>query len=550
MSHRLITTFFFLGILGMSHAQLDRQRTHRLDSLFELWQRPKGPGGAIGIMENGRTVYSRAFGMASLEYGVPNQPTTLFNAASVSKQFTALGIVLLHLEGTLDLDRDINAYLPDMPTFEQPITLRQMLHHTSGLRSLHDMLALGGWRGDDLRTNEDLYRFLRQQEELNFRPNDRYMYSNTGYMLMARIIESLTGEEFAPWMGRRIFVPLGMSDTYVEDRYDRVVPHNATSYHVKGDSYVRAVEYWGYVGSGNMHTTTGDLLLYLSNYSRPKKGWEAAFEMMRTTDNFNDGSPNDYAFGLRLDSLYGKARIQHSGSIGGFRAHVASYPLEDLHIALLANYSRADPGRMVTEISKIMFDASPPPPPGPIKTLKTRPGQLERLSGDYWDQDAQEGWQVSMDRDSLRATHKLTGRQRTLLPVTRSSFVALEDPDLEFTFMDQGEGQSLQISDKGRPVANFKPYDPLPEKDLSRYTGQFYSPELEALYGIYLKDGVLYSHHMRHGDHPLKWIKEHVFQGSGPLDLIVFTSSPETGINGMRVSNGRVKKVKFIKVNL
>jgi len=551
MSPRLFCSLLFLGLLGVSHGQLDRERTRALDALFGAWQTPKGPGGVVGIMDKGEMVYSRAFGMASLEYQVPNAPTTLFNAASVSKQFTALGVVLLYLEGKLDLDRNINDYLSDMPDFDRPITLRQLLHHTSGLRSLHDMLALAGWRRDDLRTNEDLYRFLRQQQDLNFAPNDRYLYSNTGYMLMARIIEQVTGEAFAPWIQGRVFGPLGMVDTYVEDQYDRVVPNNATSYTATGNDFKRAVEYWGYVGSGNMHTTIGDLLVYLANFSEPKKGWEAAFALMLTTDDFNDGTPNPYAFGVRLDTVYGKPRIQHSGSIGGFRAFAASYPQEDVQIALLANFSKADPGQLADAITRIMFNAPEAEAPALPKLLPLRQWDFADTVGDYWDDAGQGGWQLLVQGDSLRAQNKLSRARHTLLPTSKTSFVVLGQPELRYDLLAQnGKGDALRITEKGRPIGFFVPYDSQPETDLSKYSGQFYSEELETIYSIKLRDGKLYSHHMRHGEHPLKWIRKGVFQGRAPLDLIIYTEDPESGAKTLKVSNGRVKNAKFIKVNL
>src|SRR5690606_32365921 len=141
-------------------------------------------------------------------------------------------------------------------------------------------------------------------------------YCNTGYMLMSKIIESLTGEKFSSWMKKNIFDPLGMSDTYVEDKYNRVVLNKATSYYRNDETFEKAVEYWGYVGSGNVHTTAGDLLKWLSNFSKPQVAWEDSFKMMQTVDFLNNGRPNNYAFGVNIDNLKEHKRIQHGGSIG------------------------------------------------------------------------------------------------------------------------------------------------------------------------------------------------------------------------------------------
>lgn len=260
---RTTLVFFLLIYFGLvpAQAQLRTIESKKIDSLFLSWTEANHPGGAIGVMQNGEVIYSKAFGLASLEYQVPNTAQTVFNVGSVSKQFTAMAMVLLHERGLLSIDDDIRKYLPDMPDFGHTITIRHMLHHTSGMRSLHAMLELAGWRDDDARTNADLYRFMLKQKDLNFIPGAEYLYCNTGYMLMVNIVEHVTQEKFPEWMDTNIFKPLGMRNTYVEDRYDRIVPNNATSYYDTKDGFFRAVEYWGYVGSGNVHSTTGDLLI-------------------------------------------------------------------------------------------------------------------------------------------------------------------------------------------------------------------------------------------------------------------------------------------------
>lgn len=213
-----LSCVLFLVVLSLSaSAQVDPSLGKSIDELFIDWNSPNHPGGAVGVVKEGRFLYSKAYGLASLEYLVPNTPGTRFNIASVSKQFTAMGIVKLHLESKLSVDDDVRLHIPELPDFGHTVTLRHMLHHTSGLRSLHAMLSLAGWRGDDSRTNEDLMRFMRDQKDLNFIPGDEYMYSNTGYILMAVLIERITGEDFRDWMEKEIFFPLYLADTYVED---------------------------------------------------------------------------------------------------------------------------------------------------------------------------------------------------------------------------------------------------------------------------------------------------------------------------------------------
>ena len=364
-------------------AQISNAQYQKLDSLFLEWNKPNHPGGAIGIMQKGRTVFSEAYGLASMEYLVPNTTGTIFNTGSVSKQFTAMGIVLLQQQGKLSVDDDIRKYLPELPKFDYTITIRHLLHHTSGLRSLHAMLELAGWRGDDSRTNDDLNRFIENQRDLNFKPGDEYLFCNTGYMLMVNIIEKVTGEKFPDWMKNSVFDPLGMINTYVENDYSRIVPNNATSYYKgQGNKFERAVEYWGYIGSGNMHSTTDDLLKWLTNFYDPQSGWEIPFEMLQTLDKFNNGKENPYAFGVGIGDFGGVKSVGHGGAIGGFRANIITYPEKELNIVILTNFSASGAGQKSSKISEILLgsvsDEDTNGLGGSVKTVKVSKSALAK----------------------------------------------------------------------------------------------------------------------------------------------------------------------------
>lgn len=558
MSHKFLALILFLGFLIPSYGQLSQDETIKIDELFKTWQEPNHPGGSIGIMQNERIVYLKAYGLASLEYQIPNETTTLFNVASVSKQFTAMGIVLLYLQGKIDIDENINTYLPDMPEFEYSVTTRQMLHHTSGLRSLHAMLELAGWREDDLRTNEDLYRFVEKQKDLNFRPNDEYLYCNTGYMLMAKIIENVTGEKFSFWMKNNVFSPLGMSHTYVEDKYNSVVANNATSYYRNENTYERAVEFWGYVGSGNVHTTAVDLLTWLSNFGKPQNGWESAFKMMQTLDYLNNGILNNYAFGVNIDSLKGHRRIQHGGSIGGYRASLASYPNSGMSIAILTNFSSSNPKKIMDEISKIIlsseqktFDKKANQDKYPIK-IESAKKNLRLVKGDYWSKSDLSSLNIKLKNDTIKLVWD-TRKEESLIPVSTYTFRSEESPNTLYMFRTKDEEISgVQILEPMKDTVAFKKYTKtIPSvKELKEYEGRYNSDELETFYDIYFKSGNLYSHHPRHGDFKIEWIKEDVLKGQYPFSFLEIQRNTVNEIIGLKVSNGRVKHAWFKKIGL
>ncbi len=550
-----IYLFFFLSflILFSSSAQLTKDQSQQIDSLFSTWNMEGHPGGAVGIMKNGETIYSKAFGLASLEYDVPNATTTIFNTGSVSKQFTAMGIVLLHERGLLSVDDDIRKHLPDMPDFGHTITIRHMLHHTSGMRSLHAMLGLAGWRDDDSRTNEDLYRFMLKQRELNFKPGDEYLYCNTGFMLMSNIIENITGEKFPAWMKANVFDSLGMPNTYVEDRYDRVVPNNATSYHPSDEGFFRAVEYWGYVGSGNMHSTTDDLLTWLQNFSTPKEGWASAFELLQTVDPFNDGTPNNYAFGVFVDEMHGYKRVQHGGSIGGFRAYVSTYPEEQLSIAILTNYATAGPGGKARSISGILLEdkSVATAPTAEPHTVKLSTDQLKAFEGWYWNEKENYVRKIYLKDDTLRYWRSKQS-ENAIVPISDNKFkmIGIESVlTAHFSINDQGKKSIVVNTGDDRP-SRFNAFEPVtnPAEYIEAYAGRYYSPELETQYDLILQDSVLMGHHARHGDFSITLLKEDVLNMANYATIKISRNEAQE-ITGIRISNGRARNVWFEKLH-
>lgn len=536
----LIFTFTFTA-----SAQLDRLVEKDIDRLFIEWNRPNHPGGVVGIVQDGKLVYSKAYGLASLEYLVPNDTGTRFNIASVSKQFTALGIVRLHLEGKLSVDDDVRKYIPDLPDFGKTITIRHMLHHTSGMRSLHSMLALAGWRGNDARTNEDLLRFMLDQRDLNFVPGDEYMYCNTGYILMAILIEKISGEKFSTWMKKEIFEPLDLKNTYVEDRYDRIVLNNATSYNgSKERGFVREVEFWGYTGSGNVHSTMFDMLKWYRNYYRPQEGWENAFLMMQTVDNLNNGQLNDYAFGVRVELYRGEKRISHGGSIGGFRSYACTYPERKLEIVILTNFSSSSAGGKVNSITNILLNK-------PVvevtrfemKAVKIDSSVFDKYTGTYTvieDPDRQ----IDFFREEDSFFSRSTGQGRVrLLAANRSTFFN-NSQQIKIVFDDSNKNTYTMVQ-RGREYSGYKTVKYVPSaEELIEIAGQYWSFELHTQYTFSIKDGQLVGYHARHGEFRLENLRKDEFLCRTSFIRKITVGRDNLGrITGLFVTNSRVRNL-------
>lgn len=546
--------FLLLFSTQVSFAQLAIHEYQQIDSLFQVWNQPNHPGGTIGVMKNGKTIFLKAYGLASLDYLIPTSTETIYNTASVSKQFTSMGIVLLHLQGKLSVDDDIRKYVPELPDFGETITIRHLMHHTSGLRSLHALLGLAGWRSDDRRDNEDLYRFMERQQDLNFKPGEEYLYCNTGFMYLAKIIETVTEEKFTPWMKYNVFEPLGMYNTYVEDQYSRVIPQNATSYNGNmEDGFDRAIAFWDYVGSGNMHSTVPDLLKWMNNFSNPQKGWEEAFMLLQTTDNFNNGRHNNYAFGVVVDKLNGYKTIQHGGSIGGFRSNVLTFPEEALSIVILTNFSSSSPSQKIEAVAKTLLDekevvnATKNAAPKPIHL---REKVLREYTGTYWNEKDSYLRTIYLKNDTLRYVRSIDN-ETLLIPISKNKFLMNgNDEPIVVHFTSDSNGKRMAVANEVETLGIFTAYDPIQatDKELESYLGTYYSPELETTYRIYseyLKGHSLYWHHPRHGDFPMKRIKKDVLKGEYPFSVVKFKRDPSGEVMGVFVSNGRVRNLWF-----
>lgn len=397
--------------------QIDIKEESQIDSLFMEWELENHPGGVVGVIQSTEIIYLNSFGNASLEYNVPNNNSTLFNIGSISKQFTAMGIVVLQKSGLLSVDDAVQKYLQEYPIFRNPITIKHLLQHTSGLRDFHELMALAGWRGDDYRTNEDVMRLLQMQTDLNFKPGDKFMYSNTGYVVLAEIIEKVTGEDFKVWMQNNVFEPLQMKNTYVEDNNQNIVSNRATSYyHSHEKVFEMAQAYWAYTGAGNMYSTIEDLLKWANNFYNPKTGWEQSFEHLQTLGGLNNGDSINYAFGIYVDEKFGRKRIQHAGVVGGYRTFLCVYPDEELSIVVLTNFSNAPFGEKADDIAGILLSetrekAEPLVYPVNQKAAEQQESSVElsNFTGTFYSPEIDTHYTFYVEDNTLKCSHARHG---------------------------------------------------------------------------------------------------------------------------------------------
>ena len=397
--------------------------------VFARWDSTTAPGCAVGVDRAGAPRFSRAFGAAELEFEIPNKPETIFEAGSISKQFTAAATVLLALDGKLNLADDVRKYVPELPKYERTITIRHLLNHTSGLRDWGEIAGLAGWpRGARAHTHDDVLDILKRQRALNYPPGDRYSYTNSGYNLLAIIVSRVSGQSFATFSNERLFKPLGLKNTQWRDDYRRVVKGRAQAYSVRNREWSLEMPFEFVHGNGGLLTTVDDLLDWTAMLERPPAQWKPMVDSLHVRGILTKGDTITYALGLVVSDYRGVRRVEHSGATGGYRTDVMRFPGRGLAIAVLCNAASANAVAYASQLSDSLLGSAL----GPAEVTRNTPrpdsaswrpaaAELAAFAGAYYSPDVETTLEISVSNGQLTLFRRSAMRV-TLRPTTKDSF--------------------------------------------------------------------------------------------------------------------------------
>ncbi len=409
--------------------------------------------------------------MADLEHDVRNTPETIFEAGSVSKQFTAAAVLLLARDGKLSLDDPVRKYIPELPDYGQPLTIRHMLTHTSGLRDWGSVAGIGGWpRTSRVYTHAHVLEIVSRQRALNFTPGERYSYSNTGYNLAAILVSRVSGMSFAEFTRQRIFEPSGMTKTSWRDDYGRIVKGRALSYVPDGSSFRTVMPFENVHGNGGLLTTVGDLLKWNERLANPPAADAAMVAEQERPGRFNDGRAHGYALGLSVSDYKGVREIAHGGSTAGYQSHLARYPDAKLSVAVLCNAANAAVGGSSEAVADLYLGNRLKPTVAKA-TYKLTAADIDAVVGAY--RDTRTGRMATIERDGGGVR---IGRGPALVPVSATKFVT-DDGD---TFEVNGAGAATATDSYGT-VDRFVRVPPVTPTvaDLGEFVGVYASDEAE-----------------------------------------------------------------------
>ncbi len=512
---------------------------------FQPWSRADTPGCVLGVERPGAPALLQSFGSADLEHAVPNDPDTVFEAGSVSKQFTAAAILVLAGEHRLALDDDIRRYLPEMPDYGTPIRIEQLLGHTSGLRDWGEVEAMAGWpRTTRTYVQRDVLDIAARQRALNFPPGTAYSYTNTGYNLLALIVERVGGESLAAFTRRRFFEPLGMSHTQWRDDFTRIVAHRAIAYRHTPDGYRQEMPFENTYGHGGLLTTVPDLLRWNAALNGAQLGPGVAAELARPT-RLNDGRSIGYARGLFVGSFDGVPEIAHSGATASYRAWLGRYPQQQISIALLCNAGEVDSTAAAHALAEALLPAdlraaaraSTPP------LIGRTPQQLAPFAGLYADRDDGTAARFEVREDGLRLLP-----DTPLAAVAADEFIVPTDPTRRIRFEGPDRLTMSRTPGETHVFGRTTPWTPT-RAELQAIAGRYASDEALATFIAVFTDGHLELAPEDRRSTVVRWVPIYAdtFDGIGGVGGLMYhlTRDARGRVTGFEMRSSRVHALWF-----
>jgi CubicO group peptidase (beta-lactamase class C family) len=470
-----------------------------VDSLFSKWDKDDSPGCVLGVIQDGKFIYQKAYGMANLEHRVPLTSNSVFRIGSISKQFTAMCIALLAQRKKLSLDDSISKFIPEMPDYAHDVRIRHMIHHVSGIRSYTGLFALSLFSLDvrvaDNITQRDTIEMIARQKQLNFKPGDRFEYSNSNYFLLGLIVERLSGKTLREFAEENIFKTLGMKNTHYHDDSKMVVPNRAYGYEPKAkDGFDICMSNCEVVGDGCVFTTVNDLMLWENNFYNNRLG--GGKKLIRTVEKagtFNNGEENPYAFGLERAAYKGLPLIHHGGAWAGFIAYLGRYPEQRISIIILANMISVPVFKLSNQVADIFLnqyfsddfkkELSKKQSP---KQVKIPEATLDALVGLYF---GGSGMLMEVTRDGSNLTLERSGMKMTktvYAPVSDTKFHPIDGIFTSIVEVANVGGRRPNKLIFHRPDGKKLDFESIPNiippKELKEFAGEYYSPELDTVY--------------------------------------------------------------------
>ncbi|HEU4836912.1 MAG TPA: serine hydrolase domain-containing protein [Pyrinomonadaceae bacterium] len=498
------------------------------------------PGCAAAVSLNGVVVFEKAFGLADMEHNVPNSTQTIFESGSVAKQFTAAALVLLQQDGKLNLDDPVRKYIPELPDYGAPLTIRHLLNHTSGLRDWGTVLSLTGAGRGERVVNQDLaLDVIIHQRALDFTPGSEYSYSNSGYNLAAIIVERVSKQKFPAFVEERLFKPIGMKNSSWRDDYQRIVPGRAQAYSRQGNGPWRLnMPFMNVYGNGGMLTTVGDWMKWNAMLESQSLG-APLVTALETRGVLNDGRKIAYALGLVVDTYKGLKDVSHGGATAGYQTFLARYPDNKVSVGVMCNGTSPSAGGIAANITDEIFGPFPETPK--TDSAKISEDELKKFVGIWRNEKTHIPARFVIENGVSR----WSGAR--VVPIGGGQFTAGEN-QLKFTFDKDGKPVFAETVDSDGEVRRFVPeteWKPT-ATDLASFKGDWFSEEAGATVTVAVDADKVFIKQRPATSLPMQPIYKDHF--GVPGYVVWFTRDKNGKVDRMHVGASRMRDMPFVRV--
>ncbi|MBT3385633.1 MAG: beta-lactamase family protein [Prolixibacteraceae bacterium] len=525
----------------------------RMDQLFDPYTGKNVPGGAVGVVKDGKLVFSKAYGIANLTYDIEFDINTPTNIGSVTKQFTATAILLLEQQGKLSLEDDIRKHLPELPDLGEVVKVKNLLNHTNGLWEIFNLMPITGWKGEDVLLRDQIIDIIQRQDELQAKPGEEFNYNNTAFILLAEIIKRKTDIEFPTFVKENVFEPLEMNNSFVRDNPKEIIKNASQGYVRDKVGFKEAGDLDASYGAGGIYTTVEDLAKWMNNFDVASLGGKELVAKLVTPDTLTNGDTLTYGFGIGVDKYKGLKRYSHGGADIAHRAFISYFPEINSGTIVLSNFGAIPLGAMVEEINKAFLgeyfnEESKSESNSKPDEVKVPMELLTKYSGKYLLEIAGMIIDLKIEDEKLVAIitgqpkHKLIALNDTTFKVpnvdAKFHIVANEDGTIKKAILEQNGKHELRRLPDYSPDIN----------ELAVFKGEYLNKQLETIYTIKVKDSTLVASHINLKDIKLEVIEEDSFKGDVFfMNKIIFNRNKKGVVESFSVSSGRTKNIVFVK---
>jgi len=526
----------------------------RIDQLLYPYGGNEAPGGVVGVIKDGKLIFSKNYGKANLTHSINFDASTPTNIGSVSKQFTAMAILLLEQEGRLSTEDDIRKHIPEIPDFGDVIKIKNLLNHTTGLWEVYNLMPITGWKGEDKLIRSEILEMIKRQDKLQAKPGEEFNYNNTAFILLAEVVKRTSGTEFPQWVKENIFEPLDMKHSYVRDNPKEIIKNASQGYVIGKSGYDQAGDLDAAYGAGAIYTTVEDLSKWINNFDKATLGGEKLIAKLVSRDTLNNGDTISYGFGISVGELNGLKEYSHGGADIAHRAFISYFPEINSGTIVLSNFAGFPVGKITQELRDGFLGDLFVSEDGEKEEKKSDEHKVDtelltKYAGKYLLEIAAMVIDIQLENEKLVAI--TTGQPKYNLIALNDSAFKIPGVDAKIVFIpdEKGKVDKATLVQNGRhELKKIPDYSP-GNKELQEFEGQYINNQLETLYTVNAKDSTLVVNHLNLKEIVLEPVEEDSFNGSTNfMGKVDFKRDNNGNIESFSVSNGRTKNIVFVKL--